>query len=301
MKIKTNNILALSLLFIQPIFMASNLVVARGGVEYVPPISLAFWRWTIVFLILLPFTYVSLKKNYKVMKNEYKKLFFLGATGCGICGAFPFLAGQTTTVTNMGIIYTSSPIFIILISSIFFDEKINIIKVVGLISCLVGVFVIIIKGDLYLLINLNFTIGDLWMLAAAIGWALYSIYLFYWKTKLDIFQRFTLIAFFGAVSLLPFYISEEIFFERTTFSRDFFMWVFFAAISPGIIAFTLYTMVQKKLGASLTGFTLYIFTIYGAIYGYFLFEENLENYHLVGTVLVFFGVYLAKKKNVQKI
>ena len=281
--------------------MASNLVVARGGVEYVPPISLAFWRWTLVFLILLPFTYVSLKKNYKIMKNEYKKLFFLGATGCGICGAFPFLAGQTTTVTNMGIIYTSSPIFIILISSIFFEEKINIIKVVGLISCLVGVLVIIIKGDLYLLINLNFTVGDLWILAAAIGWALYSIYLFYWKTKLDIFQRFTLIAFFGAVSLLPFYISEEIFFERTIFSREFFMWVFFAAISPGIISFTLYTMAQKKLGTTLTGFTLYIFTIYGAIYGYFLFEENLENYHLIGTVLVFFGVYLVKKKNVQKI
>ena len=102
--------------------MASNLVVARGGVEYVPPISLAFWRWTLVFLILLPFTYVSLKKNFKVMKKEYKKLFFLGATGCGVCGAFPFLAGQTTTVTNMGIIYTSSPIFIILISSIFFNS-----------------------------------------------------------------------------------------------------------------------------------------------------------------------------------
>ena len=78
------------------------------------------------------------------------------------------------------------------------------------------------------------------------------------------------------------------------------MWVVFAAVSPGIVAFTLYTMAQKKLGASLTGFTLYIFTIYGAIYGYFLFEEKLENYHLVGTMLVFFGIYLAKKKNAQK-
>ena len=235
------------------------------------------------------------------MKKEYKKLFFLGATGCGVCGAFPFLAGQTTTVTNMGIIYTSSPIFIILISGIFFNEKINITKVIGLISCLIGVFAIIIKGDLYLLINLNFTIGDLWMLAAAIGWALYSIYLFYWKTKLEIFQRFTLIAFFGAVSLLPFYISEEIIFERTLFNREFFIWVIFAAVFPGIIAFILYTIAQKKLGASLTGFTLYIFTIYGAIYGYFLFGEKLENYHFIGTVLVFFGVYLAKKTNVKKI
>ena len=281
--------------------MASNLIVARGGVEFVPPISLAFWRWTLVFLILLPFTYEALKKNYKIIKKEYKKIFFLGATGCGVCGAFPFLAGQTTTVTNMGIIYTSSPIFIILISGIFFNEKINLTKIIGLISCLIGVFAIIIKGDFYLLINLNFTIGDLWMLAAAIGWALYSIYLFYWKTKLEIFQRFTLVAFFGAVSLLPFYVGEEIFFEKTVFSREFFIWVIFAAISPGIIAFTLYTVAQKKLGASLTGFTLYIFTIYGAIYGYFLFEEKFENYHLIGTVLVFIGVYLAKKKNVQKI
>ena len=281
--------------------MASNLIVARGGVEYVPPISLAFWRWTLVFIILFPFTYISLKKNFEIIKNEYKKLFFLGAMGCGVCGVFPFLAGETTTVTNMGIIYTSSPIFIIIISSVFFAEKIDATKVIGLIICLLGVFAIIIKGDLNLLINLKFTIGDLWMLAAAIGWALYSIYLFYWKTELEIFQRFTLIAFFGAVSLLPFYISEEIFFERTRFDNDFFMWVVFAAVSPGIIAFTLYTIAQKKLGASLTGFTLYIFTIYGAIYGYFLFDEKLEIYHCIGTILVFFGVYLAKKKNVQKV
>ena len=295
MSIQNKNLLALSLLFIQPLFMASNLIVARGGVEFVPPISLAFWRWTFVFLFLLPFTYVSLKKNYKVIIIEYKKLFFLGAMGCGVCGAFPFLAGETTTVTNMGIIYTSSPIFIIMISVFFFNEKINLIKIIGLISCLIGVSAIIIKGDINLLLSLNFTIGDLWMLAAAIGWALYSIYLFYWKSQLPIFQRFTLVAFFGAMSLLPFYIIEEVVFQRTVFSSQFFSWVLFAAISPGIIAFTLYTKAQKSLGASLTGFTLYIFTIYAAIYGFIFFDEKLEYFHYLGTVLVFFGVYLAKK------
>ena len=281
--------------------MASNLVVARGGVEFVPPISLAFWRWALVFIILLPFTCLSLKNNFEIIKNEYKKLFFLGAMGCGVCGAFPFLAGKTTTVANMGIIYTSSPIFIILISTLFFSEKINLTKILGLISCLTGVLAIIIKGDLKLLINLKFTIGDLWMLAAAIGWALYSIYLFYWKTELQIFQRFTLVAFFGAISLFPFYLAEEIMFQRTTFNSEFFYWVIFAAVSPGIIAFTLYTMAQKKLGASLTGFTLYIFTVYAAIYGFILFDEKLEFYHYIGTILVFFGVYLAKKQNEKKI
>ena len=105
--------------------MASNLIVARGGVEFVPPISLAFWRWLFVFLILILFNYSALRKDLIKIndKKEYFKLFILGATGCGICGAFPFIAGQTTTVVNMGIIYTSSPIFIIMISCLFFKEK----------------------------------------------------------------------------------------------------------------------------------------------------------------------------------
>ena len=234
-------LLAYSLLVIQPIFMASNLVVARGGVEYIPPISLAFWRWLTVFLILLIFNYTIFSKK-KIILKEYKKLFFLGFMGCGVCGAFPFIAGQTTTIINMGIIYTSSPIFIILISYFFFKEKMNLLKTIGLISCLLGVIIIIIKGDYLALIELMFTKGDLWMLGASIGWALYSIFLFYWKSSLKVFERFTLISLFGALSLLPFYLTEEIFIKSTTFDTNFIIWVIFAAVSPGIIAFSLYTL-----------------------------------------------------------
>ena len=202
--------------------MASNLVVARGGVEFVPPISLAFWRWLLVFFILILFNIKTLKKNTNIIKKEYKRLFFLGLMGCGVCVAFPFIAGQTTTIVNMGIIYTSSPIFIILISCMFFNEKITYKKIIGLLSCLTGVLIIIIKGDFSLLIKLSFTSGDLWMLGASIGWALYSIYLFYWKTDLDVFPRFTLIALFGSISLFPFFILEQNYIVQTTFNLNFF-------------------------------------------------------------------------------
>ena len=288
------------LLLTQPIFMASNLVVARGGVEFVPPISLAFWRWSLVFLILLFVNFSNLKKKIVTIKSESKKLFFLGSMGCGVCGAFPFLAGETTTILNMGIIYTSSPIFIILISSIFFKEKLNFYKLFGLISCLVGVAIIIVKGKLSLLISLNFTKGDLWMLGASIGWALYSIYLFYWNSKLSIFERFTVISFFGALSLLPFYLLEQFLLSPTIFDINFLIWVLFAAISPGIIAFSLYTYTQKYLGASTTGLTLYLFTVYGAFYGIILFDEILKIYHFVGTLMVFFGIFLVRKNRYEK-
>ena len=293
--IRNNSYFPYILLFVQPIFMATNIIVARGGVEYVPPISLAFWRWLTVFLILLPFFYSEILSNKKFINKEFWKLFFLGSMGCGVCGAFPFIAGMSTTMANMGIIYTSSPVFIIILSVMFFKDKINFSRILGLVSCLIGVLAIISKGNLDLLINFKFTSGDLWMIGAAMGWAIYSIYLLNWKSKFSLMARFTLIAMFGAISLFPFYILEEIFYFNTSFNNNFIFWVLFAAISPGIIAFTLYTKVQKYLGASLTGFTLYIFSIYSAIYGIILFDEALLNFHYFGAAFVFAGVYLARR------
>jgi drug/metabolite transporter (DMT)-like permease len=275
--------------------MATNIIVARGGVEYVPPISLAFWRWLTVFIILAPLFFGEILKKKTEINKEFWKLLFLGLMGCGVCGAFPFIAGMSTTMANMGIIYTSSPIFIIILSVMFFKDKINVARIIGLFLCLIGVLTIISKGDIQLLLNFKFTSGDLWMVGAAIGWAIYSIYLLNWKSKFSLMARFTLIAFFGAISLFPFYIIEEIYYFDTIFNSNFIFWVLFAAISPGIIAFTLYTRVQKYVGASVAGFTLYIFSIYSAIYGIILFDEELLNFHYFGAAFVFAGVYLARK------
>ena len=78
--------------------------------------------------------------------------------------------------------------------------------------------------------------------------------------------------------------------------QSFFAWAIFAAIShQELLHLHLYTLAQKQLGASLDWIYLYIFTVYAAIYGYILFDEKLESYHYIGTVLVFFGMYLARK------
>ncbi len=275
--------------------MATNTIVARGGVEFVPPISLAFWRWFTVFVILFPFFFNEINKNKDQLKKESLKLFFLGAMGCGICGAFPFIAGLTTTMANMGIIYTSSPVFIILISILFFNEKISFSRILGLLLCLIGVFIVISKGNFNFFINFKFTSGDLWMTGAALGWALYSIYLINWKSTFSLMARFTLIAMFGCLSLFPFFLLEGLFFAKTNLNLSFLLWVLFAAISPSIIAFSLYSKLQKYLGASLTGFTLYLFAIYGSIFGIIIFDESLMPFHYLGATFVFTGVYLAKK------
>jgi len=201
----------------------------------------------------------------------------------------------------MGILYTSSPIFIILISYFFYKDKINILQFAGLLFCLLGVFSVILKGDINLLLELKFASGDFWMLGAALGWAIYTVMLFQWKSELSFFPRLTLISFFGFVSILPFYFIEHTYFEKALINKEFYYWISFAALSPGIIAFSLYTLTIKYLGPSTTGFTLYLYTIYGAFYGILFFSEILENYHLIGTILVFFGIYLVRRKNKNEI
>ena len=104
------------------------------------------------------------------------------------------------------------------------------------------------------------------------------------------------IAFFGSLSLLPFYLYETFYLgDKLTVDSMSIFWILIAAISPGIIAFTLYSKIQKYLGASITGFTLYLFVVYGAFYGIFFFDEKLYMSHYLGGALVLLGVYFAKK------
>ena len=280
--------------------MASNLIVARGAVDYLPPISLAFWRWVVAFLILFVFTHKEIFEKKKYIQTEFFQIFFLGATSAGICGAFPFIAGTTTTVLNMGIIYSSSPIFIVLFSFLVFKNNLTIIQIIGFILSLFGVLFISCKGSLNVLLNLNFNSGDFWILGASISWALYSVYQIKFKSNFSIFARVTLISLLGTLSLFPFLFVESYFFYEPNFNNDALNWVLFAAISPSIIAFFLYANLQKKVGTNLAGFVVYLYPIYGSIYGYLIFDESFKFYHVIGAIFVISGIYFCRNLNFKK-
>ena len=113
-------------------------------------------------------------------------------------------------------------------------------------------------------------------------------------------KKYVLIIINGKQIIIPdnkflFIFEVMLFFAKTNLNLSFLLWVLFAAISPSIIAFSLYSKLQKYLGASLTGFTLYLFAIYGSIFGIIIFEESLMPFHYLGATFVFTGVYLAKK------
>ncbi len=276
--------------------MTSNIAIAKGALGNIPPVALAFWRWFFVFLFVLPFVYSELKKKKHYIKTEIPSLIVLSFTGFGICGVFPYISGLTTTVTNMGIIYALSPIIIVILSSIFFQEKLKLLQLLGISISFFGVSFVIFKGELKNFINLIFTYGDLWIFVAAIGWAVFSINLINWKSQFSIFARFALMSLIGSLIIFPFYLIEEVYFIQTNFDQKFIFFVLMASIFPGVVAFTMYTKLQQLIGASLAGLTVYLMPIYASIYGMILFGEELQIFHFYGALLVLLGIFLANKK-----
>src|SRR3954468_13360168 len=139
--------LALVLLFFAPLLMSSNMLAARWVEGSVPPVALAFGRWFLTLVFLLPFTAGALWRCRDVIRREWGTLLVLGTLGMGICGAPVYLAGQTTTATNIGLIYSTTPILIVVLARLFWGEPVSARQVAGISLCLAGVIAIVARGD----------------------------------------------------------------------------------------------------------------------------------------------------------
>lgn len=165
------------LLMLAPLFMASNVVIGRAASDAVPPVGLAFWRWLLAFLILLPFAWSGLRRHLPTLRREWRAVLVLGAIGMGICGSFVYIGLEYTTATNAGLLYAVSPVLIVVIAAIWLGERVTALQVAGIALALLGVVVILTAGRPAAILTLDVNIGDLWVLGAVVGWAVYSVLL----------------------------------------------------------------------------------------------------------------------------
>ncbi|MGI9364568.1 MAG: DMT family transporter, partial [Rhizobiaceae bacterium] len=187
---------ALVILFFMPLFFSSNIVFGRAAIDDVEPFTLAFLRWFFTAAILAPFVWATLARNQNLIVSQLRNLGVLGFLGMWVCGAMVYLALRYTTATNGTLIYTSSPVLIILIEWLFRGRNIGWREAVGVSIALLGVIIIILKASLAALLSLKFNTGDLLFVASAICWAVYSVRL---KSKeLEPLQTLPLFALIAA-------------------------------------------------------------------------------------------------------
>ena len=160
------------------LFWAGNFTIGKFAyLENIPPFSLAFLRWCLVWLILLPFTYKEIfKLKYKIKEN-LSLFLILGFTSVCIFTSFTYNALNYTQIINASLFNTAIPVTIILVCFLLKIEKTNIYQLSGLLISVLGILAIVTKLDLHILLSLNFNKGDLFMIVAIIAWGIYSAYL----------------------------------------------------------------------------------------------------------------------------
>ena len=172
------NIKAYMMLVCATLFWAGNFMVGKFAfLINIPPMSLVFFRWLLVWLILLPFTYKEIIKFKDVIFNNIPLLIFLALTSVGLFNSFTYLALVHTQVINASLFNTAIPAIIILLSFLFKIEKTNKFQICGLVLAVFGILSIITKLDINILLSLNFNRGDLIMIGGVISWGFYSAFL----------------------------------------------------------------------------------------------------------------------------
>ncbi len=292
--------IALILLFITPALFCSNMLTARLVHDIFPPVALAFWRWTLALCLLLPFTATTLWRHRYAALKEWRDIAVLGALGMGVCGAFVYIGADTTSATNIGLIYSVSPILIVLLARLFYDEPLSLLQGLGVLLSLLGVVAIVCRGDIDVLTSLSFAIGDFWIVAAMAAWAVYCIMLQHRPTALPMMARFAAIVIGGILILLPFTVAEGLSGELPALEPRSFLIVAFLAVVPSFGAYQVYGLVQRILGAGPTSLLMYLFPLYNGVMAYLLLGERLYSYHLIGAALVLPGIFLATRKPADK-
>ncbi len=157
------------------LFWAGNFMIGKYAfLSEIPPLTLVFFRWSLVWIILLPFTYKEIIKYKDTILNNLPLLFFLGLTSVGLFNSFTYLSLIHTQVINASLFNTAIPAIIILLCFLFKIEKTNKFQILGLIISACGILTIITKLKLDVLLSLNFNKGDLIMIGGVLTWGVYS-------------------------------------------------------------------------------------------------------------------------------
>ena len=279
------------------LFWAGNFMVGKFAfLTNIPPMSLVFFRWSLVWIILLPFTYKEIFKYKDVILNNLPLLFFLALTSVGLFNSFTYLALIHTQVINASLFNTAIPAIIILLCFIFKIEKTNRFQIFGLILAVLGILSIITKLDLNVLLSLNFNKGDLIMIGGVITWGLYSVFLKKKKFTLPLLTLVHVLCTFGLIFVLPQFLYEFSEGQYIKFDLNLGYTLIFLALFPSIGSYYCWAGAVSIIGANRAGIFLSLIPLFSTIMAIIIFNEQFHFFHLIGAILIIIGLFLSNKE-----
>jgi len=279
------------------LFWAGNFMVGKlAFVENIPPMTLVFLRWSLVWIILLPFTYKEILINKDIIFKNLPLLFFLALTSVGLFNSFTYLALAYTQVINASLFNTAIPAMIILLCFLLKIERTNKFQIFGLIISVLGILSIITKLDLNILLSLNFNKGDLIMIGGVITWGLYSSFLKKKKFTLPLLTLVHVLCTFGLIFILPQFLYELSHGLTVKLNTNLGLTLIYLALFPSIGSYYCWAGAVAIIGANRAGIFLSLIPFFSTIMAITFFNEKFQFFHLIGSILIILGLFLSNKE-----
>ncbi|MGD8567295.1 MAG: DMT family transporter [Gammaproteobacteria bacterium] len=275
------------------LFWSGNFIVGRALRDAATAVTLNFWRWLIALMILLPVCIPAMRQQRALILQNWRLIVLLGITGIAAFHVCVYQALRDTTAINALLFLSLTPVTIVLGSWLLYRDQVASRQATGIAMSLAGATVVICRGDVARLVALQFNRGDLWMLAAMLLWAIYSVALkrkpLHMEQKALLGSSVTV----GVAIMVPVYFafgqSPVTMLAAGTGTIGGLLYI---SLFASVFSYFFWNRGVVDVGPNKAGVFLHLMPLFGAVLSFIFLGEGLQLYHWAGAVLIFTGIIL---------
>lgn len=279
--------------FLATALWAGNFIAARALAEQIPPCQFNFWRWVIALVGILPFAVRSLKQDFDVIRHHWRYLSLMAFIGVTLMNTFIYKAGQTTESLNMALLMPAAPVVVLVLSRFVYGERISVRRFLGMLSALAGVGILLSRGNLQRLLDLQLNSGDLWTLLCMLSFAVYSLFMRQRPREISPLAFNVAVFALGIVYALPCVALEAWFLPMPSMTPELVAGLTYVGLGCSAAAFWLWTVGIDRIGPVRASFIYYSLPVFAGIGSVLILDETVQLAQVVGGILIVGGICLA--------
>jgi drug/metabolite transporter (DMT)-like permease len=283
------------LLSITALCWAGNAIVGRLAAGHIPPVTLSFLRWAAAFLLILPFAWKHLVRDWSAIRGRLGTMIVLSVTGIGAFNTLQYWALEHTQALNTLLLQSAGPLFVAVWSLILLGDRLMLAQAAGILLSLVGVMVILLRGDLGTFGHIEFNQGDIIFTVALVIFGLYSVL----SLKRPNIHGLSFVGFTfgcGALCLVPLWIWELLSRPLMRFDTPNLLTLFYVAVFPSTLAYLCFNRGVQLIGANRAAPFFHVVPVFGSAMAMLFLGERPQMFHVTGFALVLTGVFVASRK-----
>lgn len=269
---------------------SGNMTINQLTVGAIAPSSIAFLRWLLALVVMTPFVLPAALRHRDEIRRHWPKLALLGLLGMGLWQGLAYVAAETTSATNMGILAAMVPLLTVLLSALILREPPTLGGILGGMVAFIGVTVLLGRGNPLSLLHLQVAYGDALMVVAATCYALYGVMLKRWALNLPPWVMLYAQVCFAVLILLPPYLLGPM----TPVDSQNVGLILYAGIPASIITTFLWMRAVRQIGASQASIFINLMPLFSALIAMALLGERVAGFHFIGGLLILAGVIMAQ-------